>query len=43
MKTNWDSTNLADAYLKRPDYSCIVIDAMLSIAGANNNNYKSSF
>ena len=32
MKTEWDYTNLADAYLKRPDYSEVAIDAMLSIA-----------
>lgn len=34
MKTEWDYTNLADAYLKRPDYADAAIDAMLSIAGA---------
>ena len=34
MKTEWDYTTLADAYLKRPDYSDSAIDAMLSIAGA---------
>ncbi len=33
MKTEWDYTTLADAYLKRPDYSDAAIDAMLSIAG----------
>ena len=32
MKTNWDYTSLADAYLKRPNYSNNAIDAMLSIA-----------
>lgn len=32
MKTNWDYTSLADAYLKRPDYSEAAIKAMLSIA-----------
>lgn len=32
MKTEWDYTTLADAYLKRPDYSDAAIDAMLSIA-----------
>lgn len=32
MKTNWDYTLLADAYLKRPNYSSTAIDAMLSIA-----------
>lgn len=34
MKTEWDYTSLADAYLKRPDYADAAIDAMLSIAGA---------
>lgn len=33
MKTEWDYTGLADAYLKRPDYADAAIDAMLSIAG----------
>lgn len=33
MKTEWDYTTLANAYLKRPDYSDSAIDAMLSIAG----------
>lgn len=33
MKTEWDYTRLADAYLKRPDYADSAIDAMLSIAG----------
>ena len=34
MKTEWDYTTLADAYLKRPDYADAAIDAMLSVAGA---------
>lgn len=34
MKTEWDYSTLADAYLKRPDYANAAIDAMLSIAGA---------
>jgi ubiquinone/menaquinone biosynthesis C-methylase UbiE len=34
MKTEWDYTTLADAYLKRPDYADAAIDAMLSIADA---------
>jgi len=34
MKTEWDYTTLADAYLKRPDYSDAAIDAMLTLAGA---------
>ncbi|MBE6086958.1 MAG: class I SAM-dependent methyltransferase [Clostridium beijerinckii] len=29
MKTKWDYTNLADAYLKRPDYSEEAIDEMI--------------
>lgn len=32
MKTEWDYTNLADAYLKRPDYADAAIDAMLKVA-----------
>jgi 16S rRNA A1518/A1519 N6-dimethyltransferase RsmA/KsgA/DIM1 with predicted DNA glycosylase/AP lyase activity len=32
MKTEWNYTSLADAYLKRPDYSNSAIDAMLNIA-----------
>lgn len=35
MKTEWDYTSLADAYLLRPDYADAAIDAMLSIAGMN--------
>jgi ubiquinone/menaquinone biosynthesis C-methylase UbiE len=38
MKTEWDYTKLADAYLKRPDYADGAIDAMLSIAGAEKND-----
>lgn len=34
MKTEWDYTTLADAYLKRPDYADAAIDAMLAIARA---------
>lgn len=34
MKTEWDYTTLADAYLKRPDYADAAIDSMLAIAGA---------
>ena len=32
MKTKWDYTNLADAYLKRPAYSEAAIEAMLDVA-----------
>jgi ubiquinone/menaquinone biosynthesis C-methylase UbiE len=34
MKTEWDYTTLADAYLKRPDYADAAINAMLAIMGA---------
>lgn len=33
MKTEWDYTNLANAYLKRPDYAQEAIDKMISTAG----------
>ena len=33
MKTEWDYTDLADAYLKRPDYAQEAIDKMLETAG----------
>lgn len=35
MKTEWDYTLLADAYLKRPDYAPAAIDAMLRVANLN--------
>lgn len=34
MKTEWDYTNLAEAYLKRPDYAQSAIDKMLEVTGA---------
>ena len=34
MKTEWDYTDLAEAYLKRPDYAQTAIDKMLETAGA---------
>ena len=34
MKTEWDYTSLASAYVKRPNYAESAIDAMLSIAGS---------
>lgn len=34
MKTEWDYTNLSEAYLARPDYSDHAIDAMLATSGA---------
>lgn len=33
MKTEWDYSDLAAAYLKRPDYADSAIDAMLRVAG----------
>lgn len=33
MKTEWDYTELAEAYLKRPDYAQNAIDKMLEVAG----------
>lgn len=33
MKTEWDYTELAAAYLKRPDYASDAIDKMLKISG----------
>lgn len=33
MKTEWDYTELAQAYLKRPDYAQKAIDKMFTIAG----------
>lgn len=33
MKTNWDYTTLADAYIKRPNYSEEAISQMLELAG----------
>src|SRR5262245_19694796 len=33
MKTEWDYTDLAKAYLERPDYADCALDAMLKAAG----------
>lgn len=33
MKTEWDYTKLADAYLKRPDYAQSAIDEMIKTSG----------
>lgn len=38
MKTEWDYTTLADAYLKRPDYAPTAITAMLNIAGVTSGD-----
>ena len=35
IKTEWDYTKLADAYIKRPNYSEEAIEKMLVIAGLN--------
>jgi ubiquinone/menaquinone biosynthesis C-methylase UbiE len=35
MKTEWDYSQLADAYLQRPDYSVTAVEAMLALAGGN--------
>ncbi len=38
MKTEWDYTDLAKAYLKRPDYSDAAIDKMLSVMSVDNGD-----
>lgn len=38
MKTEWDYTELAEAYLKRPDYAQDAIDKMFSIAGVEHGD-----
>ena len=35
MKTEWDYTELAEAYLKRPDYAPKAIERILSTASVN--------
>ena len=40
MKTDWDYTELADAYLKRPDYSEDAIDKMLELANIGRGGSK---
>ena len=37
MKTEWDYTNLAKAYVKRPKYSTNAIESMISIAKCDKN------
>lgn len=39
MKTEWDYTALADAYLMRPDYSDAAVDAMLAIASIEKGSF----
>ena len=38
MKTNWDYTELAKAYLKRPEYSSEAISTLLSETGIKDGN-----
>ena len=38
MKTEWDYTELAAAYVKRPDYAAEAIDKMLAVAGFVDKN-----
>lgn len=39
MKTEWDYTELAEAYLKRPDYAQDAIDKMLEISGVKKGDF----
>lgn len=39
MKTEWDYTELAEAYLKRPDYAQTAIDKMLEISDVKRGDY----
>jgi ubiquinone/menaquinone biosynthesis C-methylase UbiE len=39
MKTEWDYTDLAKAYLKRPDYADLALDEMLAHAGLSAGAY----
>lgn len=38
MKTEWDYTQLADAYLKRPDYAPLALEELFRIAGLRPND-----
>jgi 16S rRNA A1518/A1519 N6-dimethyltransferase RsmA/KsgA/DIM1 with predicted DNA glycosylase/AP lyase activity len=38
MKTEWDYSSLADAYLQRPDYSAAAIDAILKVTRVEPGN-----
>jgi len=38
MKTDWDYTSLADAYLKRPDYVSAAVDAVVAVARLNSGD-----
>ena len=37
MKTEWDYTNLANAYLKRPEYASEAIEKMFKIVNIQKN------
>ncbi len=39
MKTEWDYTDLAQAYLKRPDYAQSAIDKMLAISNVQEGDF----
>jgi ubiquinone/menaquinone biosynthesis C-methylase UbiE len=39
MKTQWDYTELADAYLKRPDYSAKAILRLIALSGAKGGDH----
>lgn len=39
MKTEWDYTSLADAYLARPEYSEEALEKLFSIAGLKSGDY----
>jgi ubiquinone/menaquinone biosynthesis C-methylase UbiE len=38
MKTEWDYTDLANAYLKRPDYSDVALNKMIDVASIKTGN-----
>ena len=38
MKTEWDYTDLAESYLKRPEYAGSVIDSIMDIAGLSSGD-----
>ena len=38
MKTEWDYTDLAEAYLKRPGYAPNAIEQLINVAQINSNS-----
>ena len=38
MQTNWDYTDLADAYMKRPDYAPSAIDKIIKTASVKSGD-----